>query len=287
MFILFDIGGSKMRVAATEVLQGFEEPIILDTPQDFDAGMKTLIEAIHTVAKGRTVQMAVGGIAGPLNKDKSCLINAPHLPEWIGKPFKVQLEEALNVSVHVENDSALVALGEANFGAGKGFTTVAYLTISTGVGGTRVVQGRLDSVTSGFEPGHQIIDMDKSSCLSCRSGSLEDHVSGTAVATRFGKQPNEITDAAVWNEIAGYLAVGVMNTILHWTPDAVVLGGSMMVKQPGINVSDVEAHLKRILTIYPTLPVLKVAELQAVGGLYGGLALLEQLQGATGEAKSA
>ena len=274
-----------MRVAATEVLRGFEEPLILDTPQDFEAGMKALIDAAHTVARGRPIQMAVGGIAGPLNKEKSLLTNAPHLPEWIGKPFKAQLEEALNVSVHVENDSALVALGEANFGAGKGFTTVAYLTISTGVGGTRVVRGGLDPCTSGFEPGHQIIDMGRSACPACKSGTLEDHVSGTALATRFGKQPNEITDEKVWAEIAEYLAVGVMNTIVHWTPDVVVLGGSMIVRKPGIAVADVEAHLKKILTIYPTMPILKAAELESVGGLYGGLALLEQLH--VGDEKTA
>jgi len=270
-----------MRVAATEVLNGFEEPVILDTPQSFDEGVRVLTETARSLAKGRAIQSMVGGLPGPVNREHSALENAPHLQDWIGKPFKLQLETALNVSVHMENDSAMVGLGEANFGAGRGFSTVAYITVSTGVGGTRIVQGRLDSSTKGYEPGHQIIDFGRTLCPECKSGSLEDHVSGTAVKERMGKEPNEITDSAFWDEIARWLAVGVMNTTLHWTPDVVVLGGSMIVKQPGVDVSRVAHHLADILTIYPTPPAVKAAELGALGGLYGALALLEQVGIAT------
>lgn len=277
MFILFDIGGTNMRIAATEVLSGFEEPLILDTPQNFDEAMKLIIETSRNVAKGREIKAMVGGVPGPLNAERSVLENAPHLPDWVGKPFKLQLEEALNVSVHVENDSAMVGLGEANFGAGQGFSTVAYITVSTGVGGTRIVKGRLDKSTIGYEPGHQIIDLDHTLCAVCKSGTLEDHVSGTALKERYGKAPNEITDPSVWDDVARTLAVGIMNTTLHWTPDVVVLGGAMVVKRPGIDVADVAKHLSTMMKIYPTVPQVKAAELGALGGLYGGLAVLEQL----------
>jgi glucokinase len=49
-------------------------------------------------------------------------------------------------------------LGEAVFGAGKGREIVVYMTISTGVGGARIVGGKIDASAMGFEPGHQIID---------------------------------------------------------------------------------------------------------------------------------
>lgn len=279
MFILFDIGGSKMRIAGAETQSEFETPIILDTPQNFDEGMTALLESMRTIARGREITMAVGGVTGAMSHKKDSISNALHLPEWTGKPVKRHLEEALNAAVYLENDSAMVGLGEAHFGAGKGFTTVAYLTVSTGVGGTRIVRGRLDPFTTGFEPGHQIIDISRGACPTCKSGTLEDYVSGSAVADRLGKHPREITDTGFWQELARYLAVGVMNTILHWTPNVVVLGGSMMVKKPGIAVHHVEVELKKILTMYPT-PVIVEAKLQSVGGLYGGLALLEQLRGA-------
>ena len=63
---------------------------------------------------------------------------------------------------YLANDSDLDGLGEATVGAGKGFNIVAYITVSTGIGGVRIVGGKIDVSTYGFEPGHQIIDADGS-----------------------------------------------------------------------------------------------------------------------------
>lgn len=270
MYVLFDIGGTKMRVVTADRKKFIGEPVVVSTPKDFNEGMETLKRIIENLTKGSPVEAIVGGIAGPLNAEKTMLVKSPNIPGWVGQDIKKVLSDAYNVPISIENDSALVGLGEANYGAGRGNNIVVYLTVSTGVGGVRIVNGAIDESSQGFEPGHQIIDPDNSLCPTCEGNDLESYVSGTAIEKRFGKKPFEINDEAVWDELAKFLAYGLNNTILHWSPDVVVLGGSMM-KEIGIHVPNVKKYLEEIMKIFPHIPEIKKAELQDFGGLYGAL----------------
>lgn len=277
MYILFDIGGTKMRVVAADHEKFLADPVIVSTPKDFNEGMDTLKRIIDNLEQGlsaqnRSVTAIVGGIAGPINEDKTTLVNSPNLSGWVGHDIKKTLHDAYRVPVELENDAALVGLGEAHFGAGRGKTIVAYLTISTGVGGVRIVDGKIDRASLGFEPGHQIIDPDNSLCPTCEGNDLEAYVSGTSIEKRFGVKPYEIHDDTVWDELAKFLAYGINNTIVYWSPDIVVLGGSMM-KEIGIPVPAVRKHLAEILKIFPNIPLIEKATLGDFGGLYGSLAL--------------
>lgn len=269
MYILFDIGGTKMRVVSADRKQFLAEPVVVNTPKDFNEGLETLKRIIGNLTNGAQIVAIVGGIAGPLDSDKKMLAKSPNLGGWVGYDLKNALASAYGVPVSIENDSALVGLGEAVYGAGRDHDIVAYLTISTGVGGARIVSGNIDETAQGFEPGHQIIDPDNSLCPTCEGNDLEAYVSGTAIEKRYGKKPYDIHDDAVWDELAKFLAYGLNNTIVHWSPDVVVLGGSMM-KEVGIPVPAVEKHLRETLRIL-NMPLIKKAELADFGGLYGAL----------------
>jgi predicted NBD/HSP70 family sugar kinase len=270
MYILFDIGGTKMRVVAADKEKFLGAPVVVSTPRDFADGIETLKRIIGNLAITTPIQAIVGGIAGPLNAEKTMLAKSPNLKGWTGHDIKNALIETFKVPVVLENDAALVGLGEAHFGAGKGRNIVAYITISTGVGGSRIVGGEIDQSAQGFEPGHQIIDPDNTLCPTCDGNDLESYVSGTAVEKRFGKKPYEIHDDAVWNEIAKFLAYGLNNIIVHWSPDIVVLGGSMM-KEVGIPVPVVREYVTNILKIFPAIPAIEKATLDDFGGLYGAM----------------
>lgn len=273
MYILFDIGGTKMRVACANASHTCGEPHIEMTPKNFEEGVAFLARMAREVAGIEEVEGLVGGIAGIVDSAEGVLVRCPNLPEWEGKPLKKALSEALGCPVSIENDAAMVGLGEAVYGAGRGFPIVAYLTVSTGVGGARIVNGAIDERARGFEPGHSIIDPDNTLCPTCDGNELEDYVSGTSVEKRFGKKPYEITDPAVWDELAKFLAYGVHNTVAYWSPDVVVIGGSMM-RDVGIPIEAVEKHLKEIFHITDDMPVIRKAELGDIGGIYGALAYL-------------
>lgn len=266
MYIIFDIGGSKTRIARTIDGEIFNEPIRFDTPQQYSEALTTFTARCKELIGDETLEGMFGGIASILDSSRLTPVRVPHLPDWQGRPFVQDLVDAFNVPVHIENDSAAVALGEAYHGAGKGYASMVYLTVSTGVGGARVVNGTLDQGVYNFEPGHQII---------ANGATLEELVSGSGVEARFGKKPILVDDPTVWEELALCLSYGVYNTILHWSPEIVVLGGSMMVGKPAIPIDRVRDHINRHTKVYPTLPELKLATLKDIGGLYGACALIK------------
>lgn len=276
MLIALDIGGTKTRVAVSEDGHTFDTPMKIDTPPSFEDGIAAITAEAHRLLDGRSVEGVVAGIAGPLSPDRTTILNSPHLTDWIGKPLSERLSAALGAPrVFIENDSALVGLGEAIHGAGQGYPIVAYLTVSTGVGGVRIVDGKIDQSAFGFEPGHQVIDMD-GTVAPFLGIEAEDLVSGSATEIRFGKKAYQVTDPEVWEELSRWVAYLVNNTVVHWSPHAVVLGGSMIVGDPAVPVDRIKAHLYEILSIFPHKPEVLSATLKDVGGIYGGFAFIRQ-----------
>lgn len=261
MYLLFDIGGTKTRIASTIELDKFSEPKIIDTPQSYDEAMQAYADAATELTGGTLLQGVMIGAPRP-----------DHLPEWRGKDIARDVAIAVKAPEwHLENDTALVGLGEATFGAGQGAAICVYITVSTGVGGVRIVNGHIDLARQGFEVGGQYLT------ISNPPTSLEGLVSGTAISDRFGMHPKSIPkDDQIWEELARVLAIGVHNTILHWSPDKVVIGGSMM-NDIGIPIPRVQDHLKQILVKFDAVPEVVHSSLTDKGGLWGGLARLRQL----------
>lgn len=276
MYVLFDIGGTKTRVATTHDLLSVEAVAKFDTPERYADGMEAIQSHIAELTKGEKVEAAAGGIRGPLNHEKTGITSEVKLHDWVGRNVTGDLSKALaGVPVYLENDTAIVGLGEVHFGAGKGYDIVAYHTVSTGVGGARFVGGKLDVTSIGFEPGHQILDVDQTVLGRHTPPTLENLVSGTALQKRRGVKPYEVPqDDAVWDELAHYLGAGLKNTIVYWSPDVIVLGGSMVVGDPRIFLDDIVRHTSEALGNLVPCPPIVDAKLKDEGGLYGAMALI-------------
>lgn len=277
-YVLFDIGGTKTRVAVSEDLQTFDEPVKFNTPQNFKAGIKEIAEAATSLTD-KPIRAIAGGIRGALNHDKSEMLHdaGGALTAWEEQPLAAELKKALKAEVYLENDAALVGMGETHFGAGDNENIVVYLTVSTGVGGAKIEHGLVDEYRYGFEPGHQILDIDHTILGEGEEPTLENLVSGSALGRRYGMKPYEIPQSdAVWDQLAGYLAHGLRNTILYWSPDVIVLGGSMIVGDPRIMLNDIIRHTSDVLEDVVPLPAIVDATLGDVGGLYGAMSLLQQ-----------
>ncbi|MEK7617322.1 MAG: ROK family protein [Patescibacteria group bacterium] len=270
MYFIFDIGGTKARFATSSDGKNLSEPRIVPTPKDFQEGLQTIKQIADELSKGQKIEVISGGVAGPLSQDKSMLVSSPHIGGWINKPLKTELEKLFNAPVHLEHDADLATLGEAVVGAGKGREIVTYLTISTGVGGGRVVKGKIDENALGFEPGHQIIVPFGDPCNCGGQGHLESYVSGSGLERKYGKKAEDLDDPYVWEKVAEYLAMGLNNVTVFWSPDIIVLGGSVM---QSIQIETLRVKFKDILTIFPTPPVITLSNLGDSAGLYGALAL--------------
>jgi predicted NBD/HSP70 family sugar kinase len=275
-YVLFDIGGTKTRVAVSRDLKTFERKIKFDTPADFEDGIGAIHEAIAALTS-EPIEALAGGIRGTLNGARTALVNEKKLTGWIEQPIAEALGKPYKAPVYLENDTAVVGLGEAHHGAGKGYGIVVYHTVSTGVGGVRVVNGALDEATVGFEPGHQIIDIDRSLIGADIPHTLENLVSGEGLGARRGVKPYQIPQSdPVWPELARYLAHGLRNTVTYWSPDVIVLGGSMIIGDPRIMLADITRETEAALQgVMPCPPIID-ATLSDEGGLYGAMVLIEQ-----------
>lgn len=272
MYLLFDVGGTKMRVAISRDGLSLSEPVVETTPEEAMMGMRRMVEIAEQLID-KKIDAVVGSLAGTFNRSRTEIFAGTNIPGWVGKNLVEELSGAFGgIAVFLENDAALAGLGEATIGAGKGKDIVVYITVSTGVGGARIVHGKIDANAMGFEPEYQIIDADGTIIPGHRRlGRL---VSGAALKERFGKQPEEITDPKIQEELASFLAIGLNNTIVHWSPDIVVLGGSVMNIIP---IERVREHLKKTLKPYKEPPPLERAALGDTGGLQGALIYLRQI----------
>ena len=259
-----------MRVAVSPDGKKFNPPQIIKTPAQ--NGMKVFLSLIKSVAHGKKIKAVAGGLPGYFDKEQTKILgSAPNIKSWIKKPLAQEIKKIAKSPVYLENDADLVGLGEAVYGAGRGYSNVAYFTISTGVGGGKIINGKIDPGISRTEPGKQILDMK-------RNLTLENLISGRSIRKKYHKKPYEILDKKFWDAMAEILAVGVQNTIVHWSPDVVVIGGSMM-KKIGIKIPRVEFYLKRVMKVSHVdlpFPKIKKAALGDFGGLYGAMVRVKQ-----------
>lgn len=260
-----------MRIAASSDGKNLTQTKIVPTPKDFDSGIQAFKKLSDELSGGEKIEAAVVGVAGPIDKDKTMLVASPHIGGWIKRPLKAELEKVFGCPVFIEHEADLEGSGEATLGAGQGYGIVANLVIGTGVATTRIVDGKIDENSLGFEGGHHIIVVDGNECDCGGRGHFEAYVSGSGIERAYGKKGEEIKDPKVWDEVARYMAIGLNNVTVFWSPDIIVLGGSVM---KSISIDKVKNYLSNILTIFPQIPQIVPAKLGDSAGLYGALQIL-------------
>lgn len=140
--------------------------------------------AIRELVGDESVEGIAGGIRGALSAHKTGIISEVILTDWVNHEITTDIAAPFGAPAYLENDAAVVGLGEVHYGGGRGHQIVAYHTVSTGVGGARFVDGQLDMARVNFEPGHQILDFDRSFLDASLLPTLENLVSGAALERR-------------------------------------------------------------------------------------------------------
>ena len=187
--LVADLGGTQLRVALVNRDGNVTNRSAIPTlaHQGRDDVMGRFVAALQQTASAVVRASLVGiGIsqAGPTNSETGMMYNPPNLPGWDGFSPKPILEERLSLTSSHANDATLGAMAEYAYGAGRGTKHMIYMTVSTGIGGGIMVDGRLYTGARGFagELGHITIDLNGPSCPCGSIGCLEMLASGTAVA---------------------------------------------------------------------------------------------------------
>ncbi|GAC1372222.1 MAG: ROK family protein [Candidatus Saccharimonadales bacterium] len=265
MILVFDLGGTNTRMALADKGEIGE---VIHVPTDRSAaGFAKFMGALQELAADNKISAVAGGMPGQLHGEDGEFLVATNLPEWKGLPVLKLLKELFGVPVFVANDVEMCGLGEAQFGAGLSEGVMAYYTVSTGVNGVRLVDGRIDPTIARYELGKQIVDHEKGV-----PQELETLISGAALERRLAAKPATIEDDRVWAAEEKYLASGLYNTALYWNPARIVLGGSMM---RDVKISHVAAEMPKLPNVFDSWPELVAAKLGDEAGIRGCVAWLE------------
>ncbi len=208
---------------------------------------------------------------------------------WSGFDFLGTLRSELGeaaLPIAFETDVNAAAVGEAVYGAARGFAQVAYVTIGTGIGGGLLVNGTPMHGRMHPEIGHLLVpgregareDSLRGACP-FHEDCFEGRASGTAMTKRWGVPGAELgPDHEAWALEAEYLAMGVVNLTAAWSPEIVILGGG--VSQAEGLVEAVRERFAVLAGSYWNLPPIEeyivTPALGQDAGIVGALVLAER-----------
>mgnify|MGYP005757522119 CR=1 FL=1 len=245
-----DIGGTKTAVGIFDA--GFHEVKRVTLPTQPQDGCRELVRRIGGAYRALLRETGIAAPAilsvgaacpGPLDLEKGAIVHIPTMG-FRNEPLVQYLEQELERTVALENDTNAAALCESVFGLGKGLSLVVYVTISTGVGcGIAYRREILDGAAfSAGELGHFKVVRGGRACACGGRGCLEAYASGTAIAAIAAERTGRRVDAkevfararkqeppfiGVVREAAQHLGYAVACVYQLLDPDIVVLGGSV------------------------------------------------------------
>ncbi|MBE9003780.1 ROK family protein [Fortiea sp. LEGE XX443] len=187
LILALDFGGTKLAAAVTQL--GFREWLRYErhlSPVDGNAttDLEIMRSLIHSLLQGETPAVIGVSFGGPVDATTGIVRLSHHVPGWENLPLKDLLEKEFGVSASVDNDANVAALGEHRFGAGQGYDSLFYITVSTGVGGGWILNSQPWRGTAGMagEIGHMVVNPAGPVCLCGKRGCVERLTSGPYMA---------------------------------------------------------------------------------------------------------
>lgn len=266
-----DLGGTQVRAA----LVGERGSIVARTeerteahagPQRVLSQIRGLTEELLAASSSSKVVGVGVSMPGPIDTVAGIARDIPTLSGFIDFPLKAELQKLLQFPVSLENDGIAAAIGEWQFGAGRGFENLVYVTVSTGIGGGIIADGRVLRGRKGMAAhiGHMSVMPNGELCPCGNRGCFEAYGSGTAFTLRartralacaetlLGRNSVEIHSRDVFaaaregdalankliDEEAEILGRGFTSLIHMFSPEIIVMGGGLSHEfdrlQPGI-----------------------------------------------------
>jgi len=275
-----DLGGTKIAAALAttqgEIVARGRSP----TPAQAgpDAVINSICATINEVLSAKELRpsrlLGIGiAAAGIIDSANGKVIFSPNLPGWHGILLRDAIEQRFGIPTYLGNDANLAALGEWHFGVGKKVANLIYVTVSTGIGGGIIADGKLYTGACGAagEIGHMTIDVNGPRCRCGNVGCWETLASGTALAREAVKRITEGARTSIIELVGGdvskidakivglaarqgdelaqelvshlgyYFGVGLANLVNIFNPELILIGGGVakigdLLLQPAIKV---------------------------------------------------
>ncbi len=191
VYLGVDIGGTKVAAGLVNAQGKILSRARLPMPGRGDASaalaaVSAAIRAAAAAARGRAIAAIGLSSPGPLDPRRGVVLNPPNLPCWRDYPLAERIRQAHRLPTRLDNDANAAALAEARWGAGRGYHSVFYATLGTGIGAGWVLGGQVHHGRTGaaVEGGHVSINFRGPRCACGKRGCIEAVAAGPAVAKR-------------------------------------------------------------------------------------------------------
>lgn len=307
-----DIGGMTIKAGLVDEDGAIIEQIRVKTEKTPEKCLDKLFEQIDELISHNKITIkdikGIGiGCPGAVSAETGVVDFLPNLG-WVNVPIVKIMNERFGVPVRISNDANVAALGEAIFGAAKGYNTSVMFTLGTGVGGGIIIDKKLyeGGHGRGAELGHTTLVLDGEPCTCGRNGCIETYVSATALMRQTRAAMLADNDSVMWKIVDGdidkidgktafdgaragdktakkvvdkyvmYLSESIMNMLNIFRPDAFILGGG--IGKEGKYLTDmVKEYCEKFEYGYKTAPKTEIltATLGNDAGIIGAAVLFE------------
>jgi glucokinase len=279
MILAIDIGGTKFSMA---VFDGDRMVRRESRATNAAGGREWMVERIAEICsqwrREFPLQRCGIGFGGPVNFAAQRVVFSTHVGGWNDFDLCGFVQQATGIPVVMDNDANVGAIGEAQFGAGKGCSPLFYMTLSTGIGGGIWEDGRVwrGADSYGGEIGHMTIRPEGPECLCGARGCYERMCCGLWLERDYGKPAIELMrDPEFVTQYVVNLALGLKAAIMLLNPQRIVIGGGISKAGDRLFVP-LREELRRIITSWSAARIDVVpAALGDDSVLYGALLLTQ------------
>ena len=280
--LAIDIGGTKFSIAAFDGDRMIRRK---SDSTDREGGRDWMLARIVGIANEWQRELKFDccgiGFGGPVDFAGQRVFHSTHVGGWGDFPLRDELQCTLGLPAIMDNDANVGALGEARYGAGRGYPSIFYMTLSTGIGGGIYIDGRIWRGADSYagELGHLTIRPDGPLCLCGAHGCFERMCSGLWLERDHGRSAKELMrDAEFVRRYVVDLALGLKACIMLLNPARIVIGGGIGKAGDALFVP-LRDELRRRITDWSAARIDVVpAELADDSVLYGALALTGELR---------
>ena len=244
-----DIGGTQLRAAVLD--ESYQIKDLFKTGNDRSVSCQENCDKLIKFILSQKEQFCGIGIGapGPMNMKTGTILNPPNLVGWDNFPITDYFRSKTGLPVYLNNDANAAGLAEALLGNGKGYESVCFMGLSTGLGGAYVYHGKLVNGANGnaAEWWNMIVNEDPYGHKSANPGSLNEQAAGSglkAAASRvYGREVStkELFDlyykedpaaVKIFDHAVDALAKGIANITCVIDPDVIIVGGSVAIYNP-------------------------------------------------------
>lgn len=307
-----DVGGTNIKVALVDKKGNivYSNTVPTRAEMGYEYTISNMKQAIYELMKetktSKEVIEGIGfGFPGQVDCERGIVRLAPNIPGWVNVPIASIIEEEFGITTKIDNDVRCAALGELNFGAGKGCQNLICITVGTGIGSGLIINGKLvrGASNAAGEIGHIKLQMQGGPICGCGdTGCLEAFASGPSIvamaeqyilggkSTKYRELANPditpyvVAEAAkqgdtvakrIFEIIGEYIGIGMASVVNLLNPEKIVIGGGVA-DAGDLLIEPIKRTLKeRAMPIQAEAVEIVSAELGNTAGVIGASLLIE------------